>query len=652
MTSEGSGTAGTEATFAGLEAHLREQLGPDAVLGELVFDGRIVHLRGARVPLGDATRATIVIEQATAELGAGLPLGPLPLAARLVSLRAHIRVGELVVPITVDALEDDGASWVRAVVRVGGHVSGHVGVDALLVVSPSRWTLAGGTLTAEGSVTPPTFAGLRATGLPLGSLPGAPADLVATGTVKPSPEGGLVVQLELATARLTAAFEARIDRSARGLGIADARVTAEGARITGSGIIPIGAPMPREARTPMASLRIAKARAPLLAAIGALVGATIPIANDEEPGLPSDLELSGELVIGGELDLTGSLALETPRSAVTLSVQTTNAGARGASLGAASLLGSTLRGRLTAADATTLGLFPRAVHPRPDEILRVDARLTGTLARPGLAGRVTAARLVMEGEGVPKFTLGDVFALLDLGPLGLAWPRVSGRVLGGSFTSSGRLERMGALASTLAWEGVRVEELPIAGGAVGEVLQGSCAGEVRFERASGASAPSVRGELTIAEPAYVFTKDLAPRLERYKLPPIPARGSGPLRAAIRLTRGELSIDPIAARLDGIDLDGSLTLGARGGVRGRFLVRLGEGYLAKSPLLAIPAATGSGSVVIPVYVRGTRGAPTVTTNAIEILDALLSRSRAGSAVKHALDGLRTPRARDGIRRGKP
>jgi hypothetical protein len=708
---------------------MRERLGPAAVLGEIAFEGRLAHLRGARAPLSGLSGATLAIEQATVELGAGAALGPLPLAARLVTIRGELRLGAISVPIALDALEDDGASWVRAVVRAGA-------LDALLVVGPSRWTLTSGTLAAEGSVAPPSFVGLRATKVPLGWLPGMPADLVVTGTVKPLAADalaiGLAVELALATARSTlsalgelrsgALQDARLvgrldaadlmaalkaagrapgvtldalvdvdanvegtladprvrgrvstraatarrdptlrdsarvlhvdeasavfDVSRRRLRVTEAIARARGGTIAAGASLSFGAPTADVAATPLVTVRVDGAKAPLLAEVGAVLGATIPLANGEHPGLPDDLVLSGELVVGRDLAVTGSLGFETPRSALMLHLHAKSEGDGGGSLGGASVLGSTLRGRFTAGDATAVGLFPRAWSPRATELLRVDARLTGTLARPGITGRVTAARLVMEaGEDAPRVTLGDVFALLDLGPAGLAWQRVSGRLLGGTFTSSGRLGRAtGALDATLAWEGLRVEELPVPRADLAAILRGACAGDVRVERAGRTSALSARGELTILEPEYLFAKALAPRLDRYGLPPIPTRGRGPLRATLRLAGGELTVDPIAAGVRGVDVEGAVRLWGGGAVGGRILVRLAEEYLARSPLLSIPAATGSGSVVVPVYVRGTRAAPDVTTDAIEILDGLLARSRAGAAVKQALDGLRDKRRR--------
>ncbi len=69
---------------AWLDAALRSDSAPTASAGTITFEGKLLRVTGARLPLGDATLA---VEHAEVELGAGLPLGPLPLSARLVSLR-------------------------------------------------------------------------------------------------------------------------------------------------------------------------------------------------------------------------------------------------------------------------------------------------------------------------------------------------------------------------------------------------------------------------------------------------------------------------------------------------------------------------------------------------------------------------------------
>jgi hypothetical protein len=220
--------------------------------------------------------------------------------------------------------------------------------------------------------------------------------------------------------------------------------------------------------------------------------------------------------------------------------------------------------------------------------------------------------------------------LLDFGPEGLAWNRLTARLYGGSVTSSGRLARKtGRLDATLAWRDLRIEDVPTrASGerALAAILAGACSGEVRFERASrAANALGATGHVSLAEPRFLFVQSLAEPLSRYRLPAIDARGTKPATMTLRLERGELVAEPIALSLEGLDVDGVLRLREGRRVLGRLVVRLRDAYLAQSPLLAIPAAL-AGEVAIPLYILGTPGAIDVQTDALEILDGLLKAPR--------------------------
>ena len=121
------------------------------------------------------------------------------------------------------------------------------------------------------------------------------------------------------------------------------------------------------------------------------------------------------------------------------------------------------------------------------------------------------------------------------------------------------------------------------------------------------------------------------------LPPVRAQGRGPLTADLRFARGELTIEPLAAPLDGIHVEGAARVDLDGRLRGRVLLHLLEGWLARSALLALPAVA-LGRVTVPVELGGTVRDPRLSTDAIEVLERLLMKNRLNDAVKSAFEGI--------------
>ncbi len=687
-------------SVAWMEGLLRERLGPGAVLGAVRFAGRMLEILGVRLPLGRG--AALHLEHVVIELGAGLPLGELPLSARLVVLIGEIRALDLVVPLTFTARDYREPSFAHGALRLGA-------IEVLLRVLPSSWSVFGDHLAAHGALSPPGLESLIAQRLPLALGPALPADLTLTATLKARDAGGLVADLVLATARsrltltgtlasqldgvrltgrlavadvlrllgagegvvpegaleldLTAegsvadpavrgrvsagevrlaraGTEAlRIDRASlsvvadrRGVRYRDLDIQARAARCTGWGEIPLAPGAAEAGGGPLLALRVEHASAVLLAEIAAVAGVALAVAQPDAPGIPPDLTLAGEGMVTAGHAASASFSLTTPRSALLFHLVIAADGA---------LLGSTLRGHFAAADAAHVGLVGGPPRPRPTDVVAVDGRLTGSLRKPGVAGRLGAARVSLD-TGAGTVEIEDASVLLDVGPDGLAWHQLAGRFYGGHFTSSGRIGRgTGALEATVAWDGVRVEDLPLrlpGARTLAETLRGACSGELHLERRSLARhGLTASGRVTLAEPEYPFVRSIAPALERYGLPSLDARGAGPFTATVSLERGEIVVEPVAATLDGIDLEGTLHVGAGGHVLGHVRVHLLEGYLARSALLSIPAAF-AGKLVIPIHVRGTPDALEVETDALEILDGLLAGSRVGDAVKSVLDGL--------------
>jgi hypothetical protein len=468
-------------------------------------------------------------------------------------------------------------------------------------------------------------------------------DLEARGPVRDPSVRGRVFAAEVSVARggspalRLSGVEATIEVSRNGLRCKGLSGSARGARFGGWGRVPFGVEPRDEAAAPLLALQIEGATAGFLAELGGAFG----VAKTGAGGLPNDLVVAGELGVGADRSVTGSFALETERSALLLRLVIGG--------GSGELLGSTLRGRLASADAMALGLFPAQMHPCASDTLEVDARLGGTLPKPSISGRFAAGRISLEtGTERPAVLIEDGSVLLDLGPEGLAWQALTGRLYGGTVSSSGRLARKsGALDASIAWQGVRVDSIPTnAAGesALAKVLAGACTGELRFARESRVEhGLSVRGEVTLADPRYLFVARFAPLLSRYRLPPIEARGASPATAKVRLERGEVVVEPIAVPLHGIDVGGVLRVREGGRLLGRLLVHLRGGYLSRSPLLAIPSAF-AGDVVIPIYVRGTLGALDVQTDALEIFDGLLRGVRSSARTA-------PPRPKRGAPRGR-
>jgi hypothetical protein len=592
---------------AWLEALLRARLGPGAVLGELAFAGKLLVLRGARVPIG---AASVVVERAEIELGRGLSLAPLPLSARLVSLRAAVTLpAGGVVTMALDLADGEAPAWfagaVSVTLRGGGLPALDVALDLELDVA------------LAGPLEAPALRGVLR----------APRGVVRRGS------SGTCVLEDVSMA---------IDLDRRRLRYQDLRASAHGARLTGWGRVPLAPPAPEAEAVPLAAMALLGGGVGLLAALASLAGIPVRAARDAATTLgfhvPADLAFAGELLLRRDGAATGALSVSTPRTELTLRL----------ALGAdGDLVGSTLRGHLAAADAITLGLLPGPVRPRPPAVLAVDGRLGGTLRKPSLSGRAGSPRFELDlsaDPAHPALLLEDVAALLDVSGDRLGWHDLTGRFYGGTLSSSGAVGfgDAGGLHAAVGFRGVRVELIPTQ--AAGEsrlagLLHGAASGEVKVDRHGFGAAPLfARGAVRVVEPRYFVLRALAEPLGRYGLPGLPVRGEGPLRAEVRLEHGEVHVEHLEAAVEGVELGGAARVGASGALEGRVVVNLLSAYLAQSPLLALPAAF-AGRVVVPVELSGTVQAPDVRLDALEILEGMLVENRVGEALKGVLDGLR-------------
>lgn len=623
---------------AWIDAELRARLGEGATIGEIAFEGKRCVVTGARAPIGGAV---VAIDRAEIELGAGAPIGSLPLSARLVSLRGEITMDAIGLRAPVE-LEGAGAGeprWFLGDARVRGATAlgAPFEVDARVEIGADGARVAGRVRVEEA----PLFGDVV-----LSAAPAIEIDLATRGPIDAASPAidGRVRAARISIGRRSSPdaacrfdeVSAVIDLDARRLRYRDLSARAHGARIGAWGRVPIAPPSIEAAAVPLAAIAFEHAGGGLFASLGALAGITVrasraPIADREVRAIPWDSTASGEIVVARGRAVSAAIVASTPRSELRLRVPATTG----------ALEGATLRGRLAVEDGIVLGIFARPVCPRPEVILDVDARLTGSIAAPGLTGRVGASRVILDvsaDPSHPSFTLDEVSALIDVSRDAFAWSRFTGRLYGGTFSSSGRVGL--GLDAVVRFESVRVEALPTqAEGAskLAALIEGAASGEVTFTRHAVERAKvKAEGGITIAEPRYLFVRALAPNLARFGLPRVPSRGRGPLSLRVALVREDLIVDRIACALDGVEVSGNVRARLDDGrLDGALTLHVQGSYLAKSPLLTVPAAL-AGRVIVPVTIGGTTTAPVIDTNAWAILEALLVDNRVGDAVKSVLD----------------
>lgn len=666
---------------AWLEGALRDRLGPGAVLGEITFAGRFLRVTGARAPLG---RAVVSIEYAEIELGKGASLSPVPLAARLTSLRASIHAGEVRVDLLLSGGGGDApALWCGSgSVSAGGitaSIAGSIARDGDLRARADLRVERGDSRIDLDLIVDPRGAlhASRLTGrldlADLGALLTLPRDLVI------GPGSTLDLDLDLggsvadphAVGRARAAslivaragregsvraddLTATLDLDLRRARYRDLKASAHGARVAGWGRVPFGSPPEAAAAVPVAALAVEQGGVGLIAALASLFGVPVRAARAPAAGigfhLPADLAVDGEIMIRRDRSATGALAVTTPRTDLRLTL------AHG---GDGSLVGSTLRGRIDAEDAATIGLFPRSVRPGSGARAEVDARLGGTLDAPAISGRLRGDALVLAitaDPAYPSIAVSDIDVLVDADRGRLSWHRLRGRFCGGTFASSGRVAfgDGGGIHAVVGFADVRVEQIPTSASGpsrLASLLHGAASGEVRLDRHGFGDAPlSARGEITVADPRYLAARDLTEQLARFGLPRLRTTGRGPLTARVRLAHRELFVDALRAAVEGVDLAGDVRASLDGRLDGRVTVDLSAAYLSASPLLAVPAAI-AGRVTIPVTLAGTVSAPEIRTDARAILDELMGRSRIGDTLRGVVGDLRGAAQRGRSRRTK-
>ena len=353
---------------------------------------------------------------------------------------------------------------------------------------------------------------------------------------------------------------------------------------------------------------------------------------------------------GGEARLTGLLRLE--RSRLHLEGRRDRLG---------DLSGTRLHGQLDLGELT--GLLPDGLvlEAPGDSPLTLDMTLHGPPSSPAAQGTATIARLRIEGRGDPGWPaldLGEV-ALDAAGGAKVVQLRALGATLWG-----GRAELSGAgnpwledgrFEGELRLRGVQVEEIPTdrqgTRGLV-EHLEGSLSGEISL-RGRGRDLDGLhgRGTLSLASGRFHFLRDAG---RGAGLGALRVEGRGPARASLGLARGTLTVEDLEVAIPHARATGQLSVqllrGAAGRLQGTLEARVASELLARSPLLAFPAAAID-ELRVPVHLGGTLGEPAVDADLMAAVERLVGRSVVGRTMKGAMDTLWASLGAEEVRPGR-
>lgn len=398
--------------------------------------------------------------------------------------------------------------------------------------------------------------------------------------------------------------------------------------VTGTKIVCEGASGSGELRgtdgPPRTKLHFEEVGANLLAHLVALLG-------DHPLAIPAKARTAGDLEIDPDFTrrLDATLTTESSRLAAALRVSPADR-----------LDGSKVTGTLSFADANEARIFTGRLKPEAAGDATVDLEVSGPTNDWLLAGKTRAARVAVDARSVrPEMTLvlaaTDVVCAVEVRQHGVRWSGFEASFLGGRIAGSGALDAK-SHASELRVEGVRIEDLPV--GLEEPLLEGVGSGTFTI-RGEGDETAKLEGEgdLELAEPDYRFLEQAGASLQAFGLPPLPLRGTSPLRARLQLTGGRILFREIAGRVDGMRFDGNVELTWKGGLAGRIEAHLDDRYLSKSLLLALPALF-TGQVTIPLTISGKVGAPRYDADLVGTIGKLVSKNSVTGAIGGIVDGL--------------
>lgn len=376
------------------------------------------------------------------------------------------------------------------------------------------------------------------------------------------------------------------------------------------------------------------------------------LAREAEPpmpmSLPRDAVLSGAVLLAADSRVTAELTLETARSRLEVFSVVDAAG---------NLARSAVNGKISFSDAMTVAGPEAPWRPLRPGAFEIAGVLHGPASSPAFEGRVSTARLALghrNRHDVPSVVCEHVSLAVRATPSSVEWKRLQVAAYGGTIECTGRAELAivgerficTTFISHVEARALDAALLPLGQG--GRMLGDLVGGRVFLEidlRRSGAREQAVLGEGRghIVAPEYRVSGEARETLLRLGLPLPSLLGAGPAEARFVLDEHTLHVERIAARVEGIDIEGALSVTrADQAIQGLLRIHLLRGYLEKSVLLLAPRLLAGGTVIIPVTVDGTARAPRVEADVRSALGNLLRGSRMS-------DVARSIRARTGRRR---
>ena len=350
--------------------------------------------------------------------------------------------------------------------------------------------------------------------------------------------------------------------------------------------------------------------------------------------LPRDLAASGlfERTAAGPMHLHAEV--HTARSSVVLDLRLADDGG----------LSGKVTGKLSIAEVLDHDLLPDGVRPLPNGELMFEAELDGSFAAPGCAGKAFIAALEIAAGSptvVPTYRFFDVSAPFRLKGQELVLTGATANAASGKLTLSSTVE-FGIWpvqhASEIAWDGVRIEQVPTAPGqrALETLLCGAIAGHVRLVGQGGdLDLASAVGEVTLTDPDFRFLRKAESALSQFGLPAPSTHGVGPCTARLAVTGGALQLDEIRGRLAGLSFAGGIAVRFDATIAGRLDVTLEPEYLVQSRTFG--AGAGLGPVTVPMDLAGTLSAPDIAIDFAGAIGGLL-RGKSVSNVVGAIGNM--------------
>ncbi|MBI4865127.1 MAG: hypothetical protein HY815_33440 [Candidatus Riflebacteria bacterium] len=362
-------------------------------------------------------------------------------------------------------------------------------------------------------------------------------------------------------------------------------------------------------------------------------------------------ELPLDLTAGGTVERTPEGTWRLEARLVTASSELLLAGVRDA---AGRLDGSRLTGRLSFADAAASGVLATAMRPLDPGVMSLDTRIEGQVDSPVLSGSAFAASLQVGVPGStdrPCYPFGETTVRFQVGRHHLEWRDLTSEAFDGTLTGHGTIDLTADPAvheSHVTFDGTRLEQVPTrADGTrdLARLLRGRAFGTVHLTgRGPDLALIDGQGSCRLDQAECLFLRQLEAKLADYGLPGLPVGCTAPGKCRLLFADGWVRFLEVELTLDGARIVGDAGLSWTGDVDGQLEVALAREYLARSSLLAVPAALAR-SVTIPVTLSGTVGRVRAEADLVTTLGRALGETKLGSAVRGVLEKLLRPDTAD-------